>query len=517
MAHRIDLNADLGEGFGAWAMGADQEILGYVTSANVACGFHAGDPSVIDRTVGLALRAGVAVGAHPSHLDLRGFGRREIQADIRGSRARRASTRWARSRPSRAATARRLDPREAPRRALQPGRARRGPRPRDRARGGAGRPEASCSWASPPRRPCAATAEAEGLRFAPEAFADRAYAADGHLVPRSAPGCRLRRPGAGRRPGLSRSRGRPRHRGGRQPDSTRGGHPLPPRRQPARGRDRPRGAPRPRGGGGRGATPRRLTYPRVLAVGDAAVTVELGAAIDPVLAARVRALDRALLRDPFPGFRESVPTYRSLLVPLRPRGTSASGRARAPPRARSGARGARGAAVPSTGFPCSTAARPDPTSRRWRARSGSRRRRSWPCTRRSSTRHSCSASVPASPTWGSCPRAWTSPALATPRVRVPARSVGIAGRQTGIYPVASPGGWRLLGRDRIPALRPDARAAVPSRPGDRVRFEPVDALEESAPDARSPPAASIPLSRCSSRASSRPSRTSAAAGSGASA
>src|SRR5207344_2963208 len=68
-----------GEGFGAWTMGSDQEILGFVTSANVACGFHGGDPSVIDRTVALALRAGVAVGAHPSHFDLRGFGRREIQ------------------------------------------------------------------------------------------------------------------------------------------------------------------------------------------------------------------------------------------------------------------------------------------------------------------------------------------------------------------------------------------------------------------------------------------------------
>jgi UPF0271 protein len=80
MGARIDLNADLGEGFGAWTMGADEGLLEHVTSANVACGFHAGDPRVIDRTVGLAARAGVAVGAHPSHFDLRGFGRREIHA-----------------------------------------------------------------------------------------------------------------------------------------------------------------------------------------------------------------------------------------------------------------------------------------------------------------------------------------------------------------------------------------------------------------------------------------------------
>ena len=80
MSLRIDLNADLGEGFGAWTMGADAGLLEHVTSANVACGFHAGDPRVIDRTVALAARAGVAIGAHPSHFDLRGFGRREIQS-----------------------------------------------------------------------------------------------------------------------------------------------------------------------------------------------------------------------------------------------------------------------------------------------------------------------------------------------------------------------------------------------------------------------------------------------------
>ena len=78
---RVDLNADLGEAFGAYAMGADEAVLAYVSSANVACGFHAGDPTVIDRTVARAVRAGVAVGAHPSHYDLRGFGRREIAAD----------------------------------------------------------------------------------------------------------------------------------------------------------------------------------------------------------------------------------------------------------------------------------------------------------------------------------------------------------------------------------------------------------------------------------------------------
>jgi UPF0271 protein len=78
---RVDLNADLGEGFGAYAIGDDAAVLEVVTSANVACGFHAGDPRVMDRTVGLAVRHGVAVGAHPGHWDLRGFGRRAIPAE----------------------------------------------------------------------------------------------------------------------------------------------------------------------------------------------------------------------------------------------------------------------------------------------------------------------------------------------------------------------------------------------------------------------------------------------------
>ena len=74
MGRRIDVNADLGESFGAWTMGADEELMGLVSSANVACGFHAGDPVVMDLTVARAVQAGVALGAHPSHLDLRGFG-----------------------------------------------------------------------------------------------------------------------------------------------------------------------------------------------------------------------------------------------------------------------------------------------------------------------------------------------------------------------------------------------------------------------------------------------------------
>lgn len=77
--NRLNLNADLGESFGAWKMGSDTELLQIVGSANIACGFHAGDPLVMRRTVRQALDAGVSIGAHPSFPDLQGFGRRAMQ------------------------------------------------------------------------------------------------------------------------------------------------------------------------------------------------------------------------------------------------------------------------------------------------------------------------------------------------------------------------------------------------------------------------------------------------------
>jgi UPF0271 protein len=74
----VDLNSDLGESFGSWRMGMDREVMEHVSSANVACGFHAGDPEVMLRTVEAAAAANVGVGAHPGHPDLQGFGRRTM-------------------------------------------------------------------------------------------------------------------------------------------------------------------------------------------------------------------------------------------------------------------------------------------------------------------------------------------------------------------------------------------------------------------------------------------------------
>ena len=80
---RIDLNADVGESFGAYTLGHDDAVMRHITSANVACGFHAGDPSVMRDTVRLAVAAGVGIGAHPGFPDLNGFGRRNMEMSER--------------------------------------------------------------------------------------------------------------------------------------------------------------------------------------------------------------------------------------------------------------------------------------------------------------------------------------------------------------------------------------------------------------------------------------------------
>ena len=77
---RIDLNSDLGESFGPWPMGQDAALMDSISSANVACGFHAGDPGAMRATIALAREKGVAIGAHPGFQDLVGFGRREMKA-----------------------------------------------------------------------------------------------------------------------------------------------------------------------------------------------------------------------------------------------------------------------------------------------------------------------------------------------------------------------------------------------------------------------------------------------------
>jgi UPF0271 protein len=79
MSTYIDINCDMGESYGRWTLGHDEEVMPHITSANIACGFHGGDPHVMRKSVELAVRHGVAVGAHPGLPDLMGFGRRRME------------------------------------------------------------------------------------------------------------------------------------------------------------------------------------------------------------------------------------------------------------------------------------------------------------------------------------------------------------------------------------------------------------------------------------------------------
>ncbi|NNF90040.1 MAG: LamB/YcsF family protein, partial [Boseongicola sp.] len=82
MTLSVDLNSDMGEGFGRWKLGDDAALLKIVTSANVACGFHAGDPDTMAATMRLAVENGVGIGAHPGFADIFGFGRNRMQVPL---------------------------------------------------------------------------------------------------------------------------------------------------------------------------------------------------------------------------------------------------------------------------------------------------------------------------------------------------------------------------------------------------------------------------------------------------
>ena len=182
---QIDLNADIGEGFGAYRMGHDEELLGIVTSANVACGFHAGDATIMH---GLALRAselGVGLGAHPGFDDLWGFGRRAIAMDARDLEylvayqigAMQAFAAYSR------APLRHVKPHGA----LYTVAAKEEPYASAIARA-IKSIDANLILVGLPGSKMHRAADAQGLRFAREGFCDRLYRDDGSLTPRSLAG-----------------------------------------------------------------------------------------------------------------------------------------------------------------------------------------------------------------------------------------------------------------------------------------------------------------------------------------
>ncbi|TDT96083.1 UPF0271 protein [Streptomyces sp. 846.5] len=193
----IDLNADLGEGFGRWTLTDDEALLTVVTSANVACGFHAGDPSTIRRVCELAAERGVRIGAQVSYRDLAGFGRRSMEVPRRELAdeivyqlgaldlfARSAGTAVAYLKPHGALYNRVVWDQEQAGAVVDALLAHR--RADGRALPVLGLPGSALL----------AAAEAAGLPVVAEAFADRAYTAQGTLLPRTEPGAVLHDPDA---------------------------------------------------------------------------------------------------------------------------------------------------------------------------------------------------------------------------------------------------------------------------------------------------------------------------------
>ena len=218
-----------------------------------------------------------------------------------------------------------------------------------------------------------------------------------------------------------------------------------------------------------------MTSPRILNAGEAAMSVEFGDAIDLELNAKVRALDESLLSKPFPGFVEAVPTYRSLLVhfdPLRAEFddvadylTQLTGKAT---RAKPGRPPVKEVPTVYDGEDLDAVARDAGLSRDdvVALHTGTE------------YRVYMLGFSPGFAYLGLLPEAIARPRKTTPRIRVPAGSVAIAGRQTGVYPSATPGGWNLIGRTSLPLFDPESSPPTFFVSGDRVRFVSVPELPD---------------------------------------
>ncbi|AEH25378.1 LamB/YcsF family protein [Pyrococcus yayanosii] len=188
---RVDLNADLGESFGRYRLGLDEEVMNYITSANVAAGWHAGDPLVMRRTVRLAKEKGVAVGVHPGYPDLMGFGRRYMRLtpeEARNYILYQVGALYAFVRAE-GLELQHVKPHGALYNALV--------REEELARAvieGIADFDRKLIFVTLANSPPAELAEEMGVRVAHEAFADRAYNPDGTLVPRGKPGAVIEDP-----------------------------------------------------------------------------------------------------------------------------------------------------------------------------------------------------------------------------------------------------------------------------------------------------------------------------------
>ena len=188
MTQLLNLNADLGESFGPWPMGSDDAMLRIVNSANVACGFHAGDPLVMFNTVALAKKHGVSVGAHPAYPDLQGFGRRRMDISLGELEALLIYQIGALEACARAQGGRvtHIKPHGALSNVACADR-----KIADAVARAVHRLDPALILLAPAASQLIAAGREAGLPVVEEVFADRAYLDDGNLVPRSQPGAMI--------------------------------------------------------------------------------------------------------------------------------------------------------------------------------------------------------------------------------------------------------------------------------------------------------------------------------------
>jgi KipI family sensor histidine kinase inhibitor len=226
-----------------------------------------------------------------------------------------------------------------------------------------------------------------------------------------------------------------------------------------------------------------MRWPRILQLGEAALSVEFGDAIAPELNARVRSLDREIERHPWPGLIETAPTYRSLLVHFDPLESSQNELRNHLMRLAIQAKGVR--ASPSAVKKVLTV---------YDGEDLDNVAEQVGLSRAEVVRLHSSAEVmvymlgfsPGFAYMGLLPEVLTTPRRATPRTRVPAGSVAIAGRQTSVYPSVNPGGWNLIGRASLRLFDLGADPPTFFQPGDRVRFVPTDEVPEQPTSSEEP-------------------------------
>ena len=480
----IDLNADLGEG-----AGNDRALMPYLSSANLSCGEHAGSPDDIRETARLALERGLRIGAHPGYPDRENFGRRSIQLDDEQLRATlQKQVKWLKSLvESLGGKLTHVKPHGALYNDIA----------FDRAKAQIVAQaihdiDPGLVFVGLANSPCLEVARELGLPILGEFFADRSYTADGRLVGRDQPHALIH--------DAQHCLQRVRQLVERSTVTTETGSELPVDAgtvclhgdseqaiafAAALANDPIL----------KGAAPSRLRYHPL---GDSAFSIRFEQKISPQVHRAVQSLAEAIAREGIPGLIECVPSYAEIVVHYNPQllpyrsllqRLKASESQLAPDEPPS----ANVIEIPVCYEPPyapdleHVARHNDLTTDQVIALHSN-----------PSYRVYMLGFTPGFPYLGGLDPRLATPRQEKPRLRVEAGSVGIAGEQTGIYPIASPGGWQVIGRSPFPLFAPESAKPFPIEPGDHIRFKPISQTEFVRLHAQTEPATTQPTSSAKS-------------------